>query len=47
VVINFSCTKCGSTVFRIYVSRNLAECHQCLAKYELDKIHEIKIEHQR
>lgn len=47
MILHFSCTKCGCSAFRIYISRDLAECHECLERYKLSEVADIKVEHQR
>lgn len=42
------CPACGSTAWRVYYSRKLMECHDCLKQYSIDEIMgKINIKHQR
>ena len=42
------CPACGSTAWRVYYSRKLMECHDCLKQYSIDEIMgKITIKHQR
>lgn len=41
------CKKCGASVWRIYISRNIVECHECREVYNLSELCPVKVEHQR
>lgn len=45
--IEFKCTECGESVWRIYVSRNIIQCHNCLKEEKLNEVYSLTIEHQR
>lgn len=45
--LTHECPKCGGTTWRIYISRNLIECHDCLTKYPIPETKQLKVEHQR
>jgi len=45
--INFICTVCKGTTFRLYYSRDIAECDTCRAVYSIKEIAETNIKHQR
>lgn len=42
-----NCEKCGSSCWRIYISLNKIQCHECLTVYRLSDLSEVKVEHQR
>ena len=45
--INFTCVVCKGTTFRLYYSRDIAECDCCHTEYSIKEIAETNIKHQR
>ena len=48
MIIDHVCPNCKANVWRVFVSRNLAQCHGCGTEFKLsDLTNPIKIQHQR
>ena len=46
-MIGKECPACKCKHFRIYYSRNIAQCDNCLKEYNLKDFGKVEIKHQR